>query len=43
MKELDSQDQGSTARSFSGNFMSFDKNVYTLKDYPFGPDNPDYY
>ena len=45
MKELDSQDQGSAARAFSGGItgMSFDKKMETLKDFPFGSDNPDYY
>ena len=43
MKELDSQDQGSAARSFSGNFLPFDKKVESVKDFPFGSDNPDYY
>ena len=40
MKELNAQDQGSAARSFSGNFMDFDKKIETLRDYPFGPNCP---
>ena len=43
MKELNAQDQGSAARSFSGNFMDFDKKIETLRDYPFGPNCPDRY
>ena len=42
MKELDAQDQGTVAKMFSGNFMEMDRDVKTLKDYPWGP-GPDNY
>ena len=42
MKELNSQDQGTAAKSFSGKFLDFDKNIETLKDYPWRPNQDDY-
>jgi len=42
MKELNSQDQGTAAKSFSGKFLEFDKNIETLKDYPWRPNQDDY-
>ena len=43
MKELDAQDQGTSARAFSGKILEFDRDIETLKDFPFGPDSPDNY
>ena len=43
MKELDAQDQGTSAKSFNANFMDYDRKVETLRDYPWGPNSPDNY
>ena len=43
MKELDAQDKGTSAKSFNANFMDFDREVETLRDYPWGPNSPDNY
>ena len=43
MKDLDAQDQGTSARAFSGKILEFDRDIETLKDFPFGPDSPDNY
>ena len=43
MKELDSKDQGTSAKAFNANFMDYDRKVETLRDYPFGPNCPDRY
>ena len=43
MKELDAQDQGTSAKSFNANFVYYDRKVETLRDYPWGPNSPDNY
>ena len=43
MKELDAQDKGTSAKAFNANFMDYDRNVETLRDYPWGPNSPDNY
>ena len=43
MKELNAKDQGTAAKSFSGKFLEFDRDIETVKDYPWGPNCPDNY
>ena len=43
MKDLDGQDRGTDGRSFGGNFLPWDRNVETIKDYPWGENSGDLY
>ena len=43
MKELNAQDQGTAAKAFSAKVFPYDRDIETLKDYPWGPDSPDNY
>jgi len=43
MKDLDSQDQGTSCRGFTASFMDWDRKIESIKDYPWGEASGDLY